>query len=268
MEFQEKYKVNIALFDATGATTEKVSDYFDMKGYRRADFILEGAVRPTTGGPSTNLQIFTLRLLQASNSTGGGSSAISSATAVVGKRAATGVSATDNLREGWIRFSTFHGSAADYTLNVGTAAFLSASAAAAMAFAAQASDNASIASEGFVTLFNSTVNNTSTALTENWVASTWAGAAMVRISPKDHESTFTLRLGTTGASEISVGGVFTAHIGMETQFMGDGKRYIAIGAKSSADPCPFTITLLREKIDAPAVQEWSYSKSINQSTAK
>lgn len=271
MEFQEKYKINCALFDATGSTTERVSDYFDMRGYRRADAILEGFLSPATGGPSTLAQAFTLRVLQATDSTGGGATGISSATAgpsCMGKDAATGISATVGLREGWIRFSTMHGSVADFTVNVGTAAFTSGSAAAAMVFAAQASDNATIASEGFVTLFNSTVNNTSTALTANWRASTWSGGALVRISPIDHEATGSLRLGTTGASNISVGGLFTGHVGIDAQYMKDGCRYIAVGAKSTSGAFPFTVTLVREKVNAPAVQEWNISKSINQSTSK
>lgn len=271
MEFQEKFKVNVALFDSTGSTTERISDYFDMRGVKRADAILEGFMSPTTGGPSTLAHAFTLRLLQATDSTGGGATGISSATAGpsnMGKDSATGISATVGLREGLIRFSTMHGSAADFTVNVGTAAFTSGSAAAAMVFSAQASDNATLASEGFVTLFNSTVNNTSTAITANWRASTMAGVAMVKISPIDHESTGSLRLGTTGASNISIGGVFMGHVGIDSQFMKDGCRYLAVGAKSTSAAFPFTVTLVREKVDTPVVQEWTISKSISQSTSK
>lgn len=266
-EFQEQYKVDIALFDSTGSTTEKVSPYFDMLGYNRIDFVFQSAVAPALAY-STDHQQFTLRLLQATNNTGGGASAISSATALVGKDATASITTAAKMREAWLRFGTIANDSA-ITITVGTAAFVSAtSGSAASFFACAASDAATVASEGFVAMFNSTANNPSTALTANWVASTDLGGAVVKIAPKNPESTSLINVATTGCSCVSVGGKIMAHIGMAQQFMGEGKRYIAIGVKSTSDPLPYAVTVMRTKDNTPANQTWQASKSISQSTSK
>lgn len=273
MEFREKYKIDLLAFDSTGGTAEQISKYYDMKGYRRADVLITGKTLVSTGGPSTLIQSYTGRLLCASDCSGGGASAISSATVVAGKLTATGVGTAAKAEEGWIRFSTMHGSAADFTINVGTAAFTSGSAAAAMVFAARASDNATIASEGFIALFNSTVNNTSTALTANWVASQPSTTnkdadPVVRISRRNPDATAQITLGTTGASNISLGMPVVAHLGVDVQHIPDSKRYIAVGLKSTNDNSPVQAILFRE-YDSPPVsrQGIQASKSMNSSTA-
>lgn len=267
MEFQEKHKVLTGLF-STGATTEQVSPYYDMKNSRRVDFYVSGLVQLPASGAlgATDFQQFTCRVLQASNSTGGGASAMSSATAFVGKDAATGVSTAMKMREGRVNFSTLT-SAVPITLNVGTAVYTGATAAAAMTFAcASAAAAGSVAMEAFVTMFNSTVNNTATAITENWFAATMAGA-WARIIPKDQDGTHLLSLGTTGSTQIGVGGIFQAHIGVDRQFMGDSKTHLAIGIKSTEHANPFTVTVIREMDDKPA-KSVTMSVSLNQSTSK
>lgn len=267
MEFQEKYKVDIALFDSTGSTTEQVSDYFDMRDYRRADFVLQSKVVPAFAS-ATGVQLFTLRLLQSSNSTGGGSTAISSATAVCGKNGTASITTASKMREAWIRFSTINSDSAVHIV-INSASYISAtSGSAAHYFACGASDNATVASEGFVAMFNSTVLNTATSITEKWAAATDAGGAYVRIYPKTKDATDFISIATTGSSKISVGGIFQIHIGMERQFMKDGCRYLAIGAKSSANALPFNITVVREREGAPAPQTFQYTKSMNESTSK
>jgi len=269
MEFQEKNKVLIGMF-STGATTEKFTPYYPMEGFRRIDFEVAGLVKRDVAGAAgaTVIQQFTIRALQASNSTGGGASAISSATAIVGKDAATGISTSMKCREGWVNFTTFT-SAVPVTLTVGTAVYTGATAAAVMSFAcASAAVSGTVSAQAFVTMFNSTVNNTATAITANWEASTEAAAvAWVRILPKDPDGTHLLHLGTTGSSQIGVGGVFMAHIGIDQQFMKDGKTHIALGVKSTDNTNPFTVTVIREAYDQP-IKAVTFSKSLNTSTSK
>ena len=273
MEFREKYKIDLLAFDSTGSTAEQISKYYDMKGYRRADVVITGKTLVSTGGPSTLIQSFTGRLLCASDCSGGGASGISSATVVAGKLTATGVGTAAKAEEGWIRFSTMSGSVSDFTLTVGTAAFTSGSAAGAMIWAARASDAATVGSEGFIACFNSTSNNTSTALTANWVASQPATTnknadPVVRISRKNPDGTAQITLGTTGASHISVGMPVVAHLGIDVQHIKDDKRFIAVGLKSTNDSSPISAVLYREYDSPPASRQGiQASKSMNSSTA-
>ncbi len=207
-------------------------------------------------------------MLQASNSTGGGASALSSATAIIGKDAATGISTAMKCREGYINFSTMT-SAVPLDINVGTAVYTGATAtAAANQFSCASAQAATVAGQAFVTMFNSTAENTSTMITANWQAATEAaGQAWVRIIPKDQDGTHILRLGTTGSTQIGIGGVFEGHIGFDRQFMTDGKTHIALGVKSTINANPYSITIIRES-DFPPVRAVTYTKSLNQSTSK
>jgi len=268
-EFQEKNKT-ISLF-STGSTVEEFTPYFPMKDSRRIDFLVEGLVNLTGAGAvgGTEVQQFTCRVMQASNSTGGGASAMSSATALIGKDSASGISTSMKCREGCVNFGTLD-KATDLTITVGTAAYQTASAAtAANRFVVKdASANATVAAQAFVTMFNSATNNTATAITANWYAATLAaGVAVVRIKPKDQDGTHLLHLGTTNSSMVSVGGVFQAHIGVDRQFMSDGKTHIALGVKSTNHANPYTVTVIREADNQP-VKAVTMSKSLNTSTSK
>jgi hypothetical protein len=276
MEFQERYKIDNVIFDSTGSTAENISPWYDMKGYSRADFIINGVVLGTTGGPSSLAQSYTARVLCASDcSGGGGSSGISSATAQAGKFTATGITATCGADEIWLRFSTFHGKATVFTLNVGTAAFVTSSAASvAMAFAGLASDQATVASEGFIAMFNNAAANTSTALTGVWVAgqpSSVAKAAdpVVRIRKKDVNSTAKLTANmAAGSSWVNIGMPALMHLGIGEKNMPTGKRYIACGVKSTHSTQPYSAVLFREYSQSP-VSNFSVqrSKSLSDSTA-
>lgn len=269
MEFQERHAVHIGLF-STGATTEQFTPYYSMKGFRRADFLISGLVQlPSTGAlGATEHQQYTVRVLQASDSTGGGASAMASATALVGKDATAGISTSMKLREGRVHFATLT-SAVPVALTVGTAVYTGATAtAAANQFAcASAAAAATVAMEAFVAMFNDATNNTSTAVMAKWQAATMAGA-WARIIPKDQDGTDLLILSNTAAcTQLGVGGVFQAHIGVDAQFLADGKTHIAIGIKSTCDANPFTVHVVREREQGP-VKPVTLSKSMNQSTSK
>lgn len=268
-EFQEKHNVQIAMF-STGATAEIVSPYYSMRDYRRADFYVSGLVNITGAGEigGTHVQTFFCRVLEASNSTGGGASGLSSATALIGKDSASGISTSVKMREGVIIFGTLD-KATDLTLTVGTAGYQTSSAATtANRFVVKGSSAAAtVAAEAFVAMFNNSSQNTSTAITANWKAATVAGCAAVRILPKDPDSSYLLNLGNTNSSMIGLGGVFQAHLGIDRQFMSDGKTHLAIGVYSTADENVFSVSVIREADFAP-VKPVTLSKSINRSTSK
>jgi hypothetical protein len=264
-EFQEKYKVDIAVFDATGSTTEKVSQYFDMLGYRRIDFIAQGRMLPLAAD-TTRVNIFTMRLLSATNNTGGGSTAISSATAIMGKQS-TGVSitSTDKVRELILTFTTRVVLGGAATVSILGQKFKGATGAtAAYAFAGGASAQATVASEGFVAAFN-LANNT---LSPVWEAATMANSSSVRIYAKDPNNTVAIT--ATGTTIICLGvGRSIGHLGLESQHLKDGQRYVAICLTSSGVAGPISILAIREAESLPVTQNaFAISKTMGGSTSK
>jgi len=268
MEFQEKYKWHT--FFSTGSTVAVATPYYPMEGYRRVDFLISGLVKQPSSGNlgGDDIAQFTVYAVEASNSTGGGTVAISSATAVAGVDNATGVATTQKCREGMFFFSTIQ---ADATLEVGvgTSVFTGAtSGSAAHYFTCAASAAATVACQGFVTCFNDGTNNTNTALTENWYAATEAaGVPWVRILPKDPDGTHLLTFGCTGSTLICCGGVFQMHIGIDAQHLTDGKTHVALKVKSTELAHPFTVQTIRE-CDYQPVKTVTYSKSLNASTSQ
>jgi hypothetical protein len=274
-ELQEKYKIDLLQFDSTGSTAPNISRYYDMRGYRRADFLISG--RTLMALTATGAQaLYTAQVYLATDSTGGGQTALSSATSIVGKSGTVNIGATAKCNELWLVFDTAEmasaGTAVAFT--IGTAAFNSASVAAAMVFAAKgASANATIASEGFITAFNSTIINTSTVLTENWVALhphssvTKDADPRVRIVRKDPDSTKTL-IFTQDATctHVQFGMGFLTHIGVDAQFLPEGKRYIAIAVNSSDVEQPYSVTLLREA-EGSVKEQTGINKSVSLSAS-
>lgn len=263
-EFQEKFQIITDRF-STGSTSVLYTGYYDMSKRRRIDFLVTGLAKLAAAGAAgaTDYQRFTIAAYQASDSTGGGASAISSATAIIGKDSGTGISSLAKCRDGYINFGTLD-KATDLTITINGADYQSASAdTAANRFpVAGASAAATVAAQAFVTMFNSTVNNTATAVTANWAASTeGAGVAWVRIYPKDPDGTHFLVMGTTGSSMVGLGGVFTAHLGIERQFI--SKKYVALAINSTEHGNPYVVTVISEMDNAPTTSVAVVSKSLN-----
>ena len=135
---------------------------------------------------------------------------------------------------------------------MGTAAYVSDSVGAAAAvhvWVAGASAAATVAAQSFVTMFNSTVYNTSTVIRENFYAATMVtGSPWIRILRKNPDSTNELSL-IAPSSLISVGGVVAARLGIDDYNMKEGKRYVSIGVKSSLDESPYSVLVVREMYD-------------------
>lgn len=271
-EFKEKYNIVVDDF-STGAPSTGITytKYYDMQNYRNCEFLVSGRVQLSAAGAagSTYKQQFTLAAYQATSATGGGAAAISSATAIVGKDATNGFTTAVKCREGLIGFTTL-GLKSNLEITIGTAVYTGSSAAttANLFEHAGATANATVAVQGFVTMFNAATNNTSTAITANWQASTFAAAVpWVRITPKDPDGTHLLSMSNTaGCTFIAIGGVFNAHISVDRQFM--TKRYIALGVKSTGDENPYVVTVVREALYQPTTSVSFTHKSLSGSTSK
>lgn len=271
-EFKEKYNIVVDEF-STGApsTAVKYTQYYDMQKYRNCEFLVSQRVQFTGAGEvgGTVLQQLVLTAYQATSATGGGASAISSATAVIGKDAATGITTAAKCRDGIIQFTTI-ALKSNLSITVGTAVYTGSSAATtANLFAhAGATAAATVAVQAFVTMFNNASQNTSTAITANWQAATFAAAVpFCRIIPKDPDGTHLLSMNTTaGCTNITIGGVFNAHVSVDRQFM--TKRYIALGVKSTCDETPYVVTVIREAINQPTTSVSVTCKSMAGSTSK
>ena len=106
-ELQEKFKIDNGRF-STGSTVAEYTPYYDMRNYDRIDFIVQALAKLDATGAlgATDYQKLTLAAYQATSATGGGAAAIASATAIIGKDAATGITTAVKCREGFIFFST------------------------------------------------------------------------------------------------------------------------------------------------------------------
>jgi hypothetical protein len=262
-EFYEKFKVDIALFDTTGSTTEQVSKYYDMLDYRSIGALAVSRSLPTTG--STTIQKTVVRLLQASNSTGGGATAVSSANATIGQSATFAVSAADKANSIYVQFTTL-ASGATFSVGGYQWSFDSTAVAASRVMnSTGATGQASVAAELFVTSFNNTANN---PIATAWEAAT-VSSALVNIRPLTGYEQATY-ITATGSTLVMVRvGRSAAYVGLEAQYMGDGKRYVAVGVTNSDTAAPVTVTIFREANNSPVNQLGIHTvKTINQSTSK
>ncbi len=243
--FGEQYKIDI-WGDPYGSTVEQFTPYFDMLGFDGIDFIVNAGVLAATQA-STGVGVITCRLLQATGATGGGATAISSATAVMTK-GGTVVSTGSHGKSLLLRFTTL--TAAATVTVLGQEFIASTNGSAAYYFAGLASNAATVASEGFKTAFNATNNTLSSA----WVATTHASGPYVFIRPKTVTSVpSSYYVSAAGSTLINVGiPELGGHIGIDSQYLKDGCRYVSLGAKSSVVATPITVTVIRKKADGPA----------------
>jgi len=270
-DFKEKYNIVIDE-NCTGglATTVQYTRYYDMRNYSRIDFLVSQRVQLAAAGGAgaTSKQQLTLQAYQATSATGGGASAISSATAIIGKDATAGFTTAAKCRYGLLNFSTI-ALKGNNVITIGTAAYTGSSAAttANLWEHAGATAAATQAVAGFLAMFNNATNNTATSISANWHATAAAGQDWVRILPKDPDGTHLLSMSNTaGCTIIGCGGVFNGHISVDRQFI--KSRYVALGVTATADETPYTVTVIREAIYPPTTSVAIKQKSIHQSTSK
>jgi len=243
--FGEQYRIDI-WGDPYGSTAEQFTPYFDMLGYDSIDFIINSGIRASTA-ESTYQGTVVCRLMQASNATGGGATAISSATACMSK-GGTAVTTASHGKSLVVSFTTLSSGATVTVL--GQQFIANSSASAAYYFSGAASVQATVASEGFKTAFNSPNNTLSSA----WVATTHASGPYVFIRPKTVTSIdSTFYVSAAGSTLINVGiPELGGHIGFDAQYLKDGCRYVSCGVKGGTVANPIAITVIRKKSSLPA----------------
>jgi len=270
-EFKEKYNIVTDEFGVSPpATTIQYTGYYDMQNYRKCEFLVSHLVKlPSSGGlGSTSKQQLTLAAYQATSATGGGASAISSATAIIGKDGTASITTAAKCRYGLIHFSTL-GLKSNLSITINGAVYTGSSAAttANLFEHAGATAAATQAVAGFLAMFNEASNNTATAVAANWKATAAAGEVWVKIKPKDPDGTHLLSMSNTaGCTFIGVGGIFTGHITVDRQFM--SKRYIALGVTATADETYYTVKVIREALYPPTTSVAVTQKTLNASTSK
>lgn len=269
--FAEKYKY--VTFSSSGSTTAQYTPYIDMLGVKRAEFIvsMEEQTLGTGAVGGTAVQIMTCQVYQASNATGGGATAMATAKSTGGKAATAAISTAAKMQAGWLRWSTMDKATA-VSITINSAVYVGASAStAANAYPhAGASDNASVASEAFAAMFNSSTNNTATAVTANFYCSTGQssdGVPTVWILPKNPLSTVHLTMDSSAGSVITVGGRFVQHIEVPQNKMKDGCRYLSLAVNSSQNACAYTVVTIAE-MEQGVLEQPHKTKSLEYSSSR
>jgi hypothetical protein len=250
--FSEEYKIDI-WGDPFGSTEEQFMPYLDMLGYDSVDFIVNGSIKGATAAAgSTDVQVITCRLLQASGATGAGVTAISSATCSMTK-GGSAITTASHGKSLVLYFSTMKSSAAGAaTFTIIGEGFTMATAGGAATVVQVAEDSdATTISEAFKTAFDLST------LSSSWKATTQAGSPRIYIRPKTATSVgSTVYVSVTGAATNINAGIpeLGGHIGLRSEHMKDGCRYITIGVKTTNIGTPFQVTCIRKKIDLPITQ--------------
>jgi hypothetical protein len=233
--FIESHKVDIALFDTTGSTAEKVTPlYYDMRGYDHIDFLISAG----NGPGSTVTGTLTARILQAPTATNP-ATVIPVSSATVSGGAATSYQVSGAAVLGLV-FTTL-ASGATFSVNGLQFSFDSTAIATANVInSTGATAQATVASEAFVTQFNSS----NCTLSPYFVASTEDGATVL-IRPKDPGSTTLTATGTTLVAPRAK--TMGLHVGMDVDKMSTNNRYVGVGVKSTGAAMPFTVMVVRSK---------------------
>lgn len=234
-------KGELLVFDTTGSTVAAVTPYRDMLGIERMSFYVMGRGALPTTANSTMVQKMVVQLLQATDSTGGGATNITSAAATVGKLSTNNViGATCKARELYIQFTTL-ASAATFSINGLQWSFDSTAVPTSRIMdSTGATGQASVASEAFKTNFNSTANNT---FATAWQCATIT-SALVKIYPVNPETSAFIT--ATGSTLVNVGmGRTYAHVNIDQTCLKDGYRYVAAQVTQSDTAAPYAVFTIR-----------------------
>lgn len=237
--FSEYAKVDLAINDTTGSTAEVVSQYFDMSGYESVDFFVT-VNAPLTTANSTAINQLNARILQSSSASSPATVIpITSATVTVGSTV-TGcvVGKVAALR---LLFTTLD-TGATFSINgvqFGANSTGSATSTSGYFESTGATANATVASERFKTLFNTTYSST---LCDSFVATTDAAGAIVHIWPKDPGTTY---LTCTGTTLVNAGFRAVAHLGCRAVHLNSTNQYVAVAINSCTTKLPFSAICVR-----------------------
>jgi len=238
----DRHKINIFADPIGGCTAVRYTQYYDMLGMESIDFVVSANIAGASNG-TTAMQNVSVQLYRATGSTGGGSTAISSATGVVAKTA-TAITTVARGKCLDLCFDTVL-THANYgaTVTVLGQEFISATGnSAAYYFDGTASAAATVGAVGFITAFN----NTNCTLSSAWkaeIGQTSTGLARVFIRPKSETSVpSSYHVSAGGSTIVSVGiPAVGVHLSAKTEHLGD-YRYVALGfSQLGASLVPSTI---------------------------
>ena len=243
--FSEGHKIDIWADPIGGCTAVRYLPYYDMRGYESIDFFVSGAIEGGTVA-ATAAQNVSAQIYRATDSTGGGATAISSATGTIGK-IGTAITTVAKGKGLFIEFTTkLNHAAFGATMAVLGQEFVSATAnSAAYFFCGLASAVSSGAAGGFITAFN----NTNCTLSSAWKAEKGqlsTTLTYVYIRPKGETFVGATEYVSAGGSTLA-GGIGIPSVGMhlavKTEQLKDS-RYVTIGyAQAGADAVTSTVVV-------------------------
>lgn len=243
--FSEKHKVDIWADPIGGCTAVRYLPYYDMRGYESIDFFVSGAIE---GGSvaQTAVQNVSAQIYKATNSTGGGATALSSATGALAK-SATAITTVAKAKGLFIQFTTALTHAAyGATMTVLGQEFISATGnSAAYYFCSTGSAASSNVAQGFITAFN----NTNCTLSSAWKAEAGqhsTSQSYVYIRPKGETHVGATVYVSAGGSTV-FGGIGVpsvgVHLAAKTEQLKDA-RYISLGyAQTGASAVTSTVVV-------------------------
>lgn len=253
--FSEGHKIDIWADPIGGCTAVRYLPYYDMRGYESIDFFVSGAIEGGTVG-TTAAQNVSAQIYRATNSTGGGATAISSATGVLAK-SATAIGTVAKAKSLMIEFNQ---GLADgnlgATMTVLGQEFISATGnSAAYYFAGLASAESSLVAAGFVTAFN----NTNCTLSSAWTAVSGqhsTGKSFVFIRPKGEThvgaTVYVSAAGSTVFGGIGIPSV-GVHLAVKTEQLKDS-RYVSLGVSQSGASLAVATAAIRQPLSVFVVR--------------
>lgn len=257
MELKDKIKTDVWM-EPVGigrhTTTRRYTPWYDMKDYRSIDFVVTAMFEGTTYG-TTSAQYIDFQIYKATDSSGGGSTAISSATGRMTK-AGTAITTAAKAKSLMI---TFDQTLADGNLGATVSLlgqdFLTADVGGSIAgaFYGLASVESSLVAANFVSVFNT---HTSCTAWKAELGETSTARSVVYIRPRSETAVGATVYAAAGGSTLIPVGVpsMGGHLGIKAELLRDGYRYVALGIAQQASGLttgqpfkPVAVTVLRDR---------------------
>jgi len=247
--FDEAHKVDVWADPIGGCTAVRYLPYYDMLGYSEIDFFVSQAIEGGTVA-ATAKQGVSAQIYKATDSTGGGATALSSATGALAK-SATAITTVAKAKGLFIEFTTALTHVAfGATMTVLGQEFISATGnSAAYYWCGLGSAVSTRTAQGFVTAFN----NTNCTLSSAWKAElgqTSTTLSYVYIRPKGETHVGSSVYVSAGGSTI-YGGIgipsVALHLAVKQEQLKDC-RYVSLGIASSGASLVTSTVVVRQPL--------------------
>lgn len=247
--FDEAHKVDVWADPIGGCTAVRYLPYYDMLGYEEIDFFVSQAIEGGTVA-ATAMQGLSAQIYKATDSTGGGATALSSATGALAKTG-TAIGTVAKGKSLFIEFTTALTHAAyGATMTVLGQEFISATGnSAAYYFCGTGSAKSSAVAGGFITAFN----NTNCTLSDRWIAIKGQHSTTltyVHIRPKGETFVPSSEYVSAGGSTI-YGGIgipsVCLHLAVKQEQLKDC-RYVGLGVASSGASLVTSTVVVRQPL--------------------